>query len=64
MSISLVVKVEVDSYIFRFLPPPPLRDPLLFGNGLGKSRHAADTLNIKTRQDSTLMLILIKKENI
>jgi|LakMenEpi03Aug12_release.lakeMendotaPanAssembly.Ray.scaffolds.fasta_scaffold3667433_1 hypothetical protein len=26
--------------------------------------HAADTLNIKTRQDSTLMLALIKKENI
>lgn len=59
-----VVKVEVDSYIFLFLPLPVPQELLLFENGLGKSWHTTDTLTIKTGQDSTLMLTLIKKENI
>ena len=35
-----------------------------FENGLKKYWHTADTLNLKTRQDSTVMLTIIKKENI
>jgi hypothetical protein len=57
-------KAQSKKLHFSFLPLLPPLDLLLFGNVLGKLWHAADTRNIKTRQDSTLMLILIKKENI
>jgi hypothetical protein len=51
---------KVDSASFFFLPAPALRDVYY----LEMFSENPDALTIKTRQDSTVMLTLIKKENI
>jgi hypothetical protein len=52
---------KVDSYIFLFLSSPTSRDPLLFGNGLGKLRsHYGRT----TRQESAFVIQYFLRESV
>ena len=55
-----MLMIDANSYIFLFLTSPTTRDLLFFAMLQGNP----DTLNINPSQDSTLMLTLIKKENI
>ena len=50
---NLTLNPKAVSYIFIFLTPPTPRDPLLFENGLGKSRSQYGRT---TRQESAFVI--------